>query len=135
MKKLSCLAIFLTLATLSRFVEHQTRTYAQHNKGAYDLMITFDMVTFCINGGDPFTYNNHTKWWYSNWINNPNRTTVEKILFWKIGLFYNTTTAPKEYKYEFQPKSILGFFIIRLIRIVESYSSKTNTLKPNKICS
>jgi len=102
MKKLKTIFIclmFLTVFILSNKVSHKIRTASQQNKTLHEVIKSADFMDFFTNGGGSLSYENYYKWSYSKWRNNPNRTSLEKILFWNAGFVYDATNAPKEYPY------------------------------------
>jgi hypothetical protein len=76
-----------------------SRKYAQHHPLAYEVMLSLDLYAFLQNGGGPIGYSNSSKFQYAKWRASPERTMLEKALFWDTGIFYYTGNPPKEYSY------------------------------------
>jgi hypothetical protein len=99
MKRFISIVVFIAMIVLPYYIEHQVRTYAQYHPTLYNVMIALDYTNFVNNGGGFFGYSNYFKWRYAKWINSPDRTIVERLLFWKWGIFYDATNPPNEYQY------------------------------------
>jgi hypothetical protein len=80
-------------------IDHQIRIAAQQNEGLYKVMQVRDGLGFLMCGGDQFTYRNQFKWEYAQWLNSPERTWLEKSLFWKTGILWDASDPPDEYQY------------------------------------
>jgi len=81
------------------YADHQFRIAAQQNENLYEVMLIMDGFGFVSGGGEPFTYRNKYKWEYAQWLNSPDRTWLEKTLFWKTGFFWDASNPPDEYQY------------------------------------
>ena len=99
MKTFFFCVIFIVLSIINNVLDHKIRTFAQKNKTLHEIIMTTDLCSFAMNGGDPLNYNNYYKWTYAKWINDEKRTTFEKIIFWKTGFFYDASNPPREYRY------------------------------------
>jgi hypothetical protein len=102
MKVIAFIVICLAFIITSSLVEHKVRTYSQTHEEVHNVMMVLDMMDFVATGGDHFGYSNFYKWNYAKWINSPDRTKLQKALFWKTGLFYDANFPPENYKYPFQ---------------------------------
>jgi len=81
------------------YVDHHLRTIAQQDEVLYEVMLARDELGFLIYGGDQFTYHNQYKWEYAQWLNSPDRTWLEKQLFWKTSIVWDASNPPDEYQY------------------------------------
>ncbi|MFH1667543.1 MAG: hypothetical protein ABH884_00780 [Candidatus Komeilibacteria bacterium] len=101
-KIMATIILCLSLIITSSLIEHKVRTYAQSHEGVHNIVMTLDMMDFIATGGDHFGYSNFYKWNYAKWINSPDRTILQKALFWKTGFLYDANFPPAEYKYPFK---------------------------------
>ena len=99
MKKILFFAIWIIVIILMQWTSNEIRKASQKNRTFYEVMMTVDLLGFTQNGGGSFGYQNYYKWQYATWINSPERTKVQRIMFWKVGFFYDATNPSEEYKY------------------------------------
>ncbi|HPI67186.1 MAG TPA: hypothetical protein PKZ16_01405 [bacterium] len=98
-KKIVIISLIFISCLCQSLVAHKLHSWAQHNKNLYKILEITDLVGFISSGGESFGYANQYKWSYARWLNNPKRTTIEKLLFWKVGILYDATNPPDEYQY------------------------------------
>jgi hypothetical protein len=99
MNKFYWMIAFVASSIIYHILDNKLRTVAQNNKNLYGIIMASDLCTFAINGGDQFGYNNYFKWHYAKWINDPKRTTFERMMFWRVGIIYDATDPPDEYEF------------------------------------
>lgn len=99
MKVFFVISIILALNLCFAFSSHKIHIWAQHNKSLYKIISISDCMEFMCNGGGSFGYQNQYKWAYAKWINNPERTPLQKAFFWECGFLYDATDPPEEYQY------------------------------------
>lgn len=97
------LAIIVLLWIGSGFLNHKIHQAAQYNKTLYEIVMVTDGMSFFISGGDP-GYKNYYKWQYAKWRADPERTRIQKIMFWDKGFLYDASNPPDEYQYPFLGK-------------------------------
>jgi hypothetical protein len=90
-------AIGLIVLFVCKNINHQIRKFSQNHKTIYEVVMVSDLVSFALNGGGAFEYQNYYKWSYAKWRIDPKRTTFQKIMFWDVGLLYDASNPPKEY--------------------------------------
>ena len=102
------LMVMLSVATM--VVGHHLRSAAQNSQALYEVMLAADVADFLMTGGGAYSYQNYYKWQYATWRNSPERTWVERALFWNVGFLYDATSPPAEYQYLplYQPKVTSG---------------------------
>ena len=98
-KVLLVLLVIFFLRAGSSYLSHQFRQNAQENESLYTAMLNIDAFSFVTAGGGAVGYDNYYKWRYSHWINSPERSWLERILFWDQGIFYDATAPPEHYRY------------------------------------
>jgi len=91
--------VFLSIFALGRVARHTFRTAAQENATLYQVMLAGDEMDFMTAGGGSFGYDNSFKWSYATWRKSPERTWLQKALFWDRGFLYDASNPPKEYAY------------------------------------
>ncbi len=87
------------LSVLSQAGEHFVRQKAQHNERLHQVVLALDAHSFMMCGGDPIGFNNHFKWAYAKWRNDPARTWIEKAIFWNEGIGWTAKNPPDQYRY------------------------------------
>jgi len=83
------------------YTSHEMHKFAQHNEKLYRTVMSCDFISFAMHGGNPLGYQNYFKWNYAKWRKAPERTWLEKILFWDTGIIYDASNPPTEYQYPF----------------------------------
>lgn len=101
MKTICIIAIWLTFFFVFNYAGKEIRLASQHNKFINTFVMSTDCITFQQSGGGPVGYDNYYKWIYAKWRADPKRTTFEKIMFWRIGIFYDASNPPEAYQYPF----------------------------------
>lgn len=86
------------------FLNHKIHQVAQHNKTLYEIVMTTDGMAFMFSGGDSLGYQNYYKYQYAKWRADPERTRLQKIMFWDKGILYDASNPPDEYQYPFLGK-------------------------------
>jgi len=99
LKKVTLISLIFISCLCQSLIAHKLHSWAQYNKSLYKILEISDFIGFINCGGESFGYANQYKWLYARWLNNPNRTTAEKILFWKFGILYDASNPPEEYQY------------------------------------
>ncbi|MCK4539715.1 hypothetical protein KAU09_01005 [Candidatus Parcubacteria bacterium] len=99
MKTFAYFVIFLVIVISLNFVNHKIRTYSQYHKNIYAVLTVLDLMDFVAAGGGPVGDNNYFKWCYAKWRNSPDRSILEKVLFWDIGFLYDANNLAEKYQY------------------------------------
>lgn len=88
----------------SDFLNHKIHQVAQYNKTLHEIVMTTDGIAFMFGGGDKFGYQNYYKYQYAKWRADPERTRLQKIMFWDKSILYDASDPPDEYQYPFLGK-------------------------------
>jgi len=83
------------------YISHEAHRVAQYDENLYKIVISCDLISFVMYGGNPVGYQNYFKWNYAKWRNDLERTWLEKFLFWNKGIFYDASNPSAEYQYQF----------------------------------
>lgn len=102
--KLRWVLVLMIIALIhfgSIFLNHKIHQVAQHNKALHEIVMTTDGIAFMLGGGGSSGYQNYYKWQYAKWRADPERTRLQKIMFWDKGILYDASDPPDEYQYPF----------------------------------
>jgi len=91
------LMIIVLIHIGSIFLNHKIHQAAQYNKTLHEIVMITDGMSFMTGAGGPISYKNYYKWHYVKWLRSPERTRLQKIMFWDV--FWKE--LPDEYQYPF----------------------------------
>jgi len=86
------------------YTSHEMHRAAQHNEKLYKTVMSCDLISFMMHGGNPVGYQNYYKWHYAKWRQDSKRTWFQKVMFWDVGIIYDAGNPPPEYQYPFLGK-------------------------------
>jgi len=83
-RKIFVTVLLLVAVFAAKIGNFQVREWCSQDSARYETMRTVDAIDFFFGCGS-WDFTNSQTWEHGNWLQSPQRTTLQRVMFWDFG--------------------------------------------------